>query len=277
MLRKKETYTNTIFIPSKVPRQLAIDILHSHGEIISLNPLVLSHHPVKAPRNAPADEYYSTWYEITERVRYVPRTISFKGCFHDEPWGLQTHTYAPMGVDLRNTYRIVGNQPNEPPDPYSSEENKGLYLREDVEIECNLTLISFVKSQLRAASKVLVDRFIKKAELLDAGVLQGIMEDGVLRTFNPADRTSTSIMMSPDERARRLSYQMPVSPSEHSRSGSMSSQPPYAFSPPQYRQDYGREFTAELPADAYHAVPGPGKYKRPESGYPAELSAMNDT
>ncbi|PYI11661.1 hypothetical protein BO78DRAFT_393039 [Aspergillus sclerotiicarbonarius CBS 121057] len=276
MLRKKEAYTNTISIPAHVPRQLAIDILHSHGEIISLNPLVLSHHPVKAPRNAPADEYYSTWYEITERVRYVPRTISFKGCFHDEPWGLKTHTYAPMGVDLRNTYRIVGNQANEAPDPYSNEENRGLYLREDVEIECNLTLMSFVKSQLRAASKVLVDRLIKKAELLDAGVLQAIMEDGVLRTFNPADRTSSAIMMQQDERSRRSSYPVPMSPSEHSRSGSMSSQPSYGFSPPGYRQDYGREFTAELPADTYH--PGPGKYKASsDSGYPAELSAMNET
>ncbi|GLA20563.1 hypothetical protein AnigIFM62618_009138 [Aspergillus niger] len=281
MLRKKEVYTNTISLPSNIPRQLAIDILHNHGEIISLNPLVISHHPIKAPRNASADEYYSTWYEITERVRYVPGTISFKGCFHDEPWGLITHTYAPMGVDLRNTYRIVEDPINDPSlaftvtEPVGSK-NGGLCLREEVEIECNLTLISFVKSQLRAASKILVDRLIKKAELLDAGVLQGIMEDGVLRTYNPADRSSTSATMPPDEKSRRSSYQVPMSPSEYSRSGSMNSQTPHAFVR-QYRQDHKPEFTAELPADTYYPMSGQGIYKVPPDGaYPAELSAMDE-
>jgi hypothetical protein len=61
MLRKKEVYTNITPIPPQIPRQLAIDMLHSHGEIITLNPLVLDHTPIAAPRDTPADEYYSTW------------------------------------------------------------------------------------------------------------------------------------------------------------------------------------------------------------------------
>lgn len=92
MLRKKEVYTSITPIPQNIPRQLAIDILHSHAEIITLNPLVLEHRPTPAPRDAPADEYYSTWYEIFERIQYVPGLgkmgsgkISFKGCFHDMP------------------------------------------------------------------------------------------------------------------------------------------------------------------------------------------------
>ncbi|OJJ68164.1 hypothetical protein ASPBRDRAFT_47107 [Aspergillus brasiliensis CBS 101740] len=290
MLRKKEVYTNTISLPPNIPRQLAIDILHSHGEIISLNPLVISHHAIKAPRNASADEYYSTWYEITERVRYIPGTISFKGCFHDEPWGLTTHTYAPVGIDLRHKYRIVENPVNDPSLALAVTESRGgntnnggrlLCLREDVEIECNITLISFVKSQLRAASKVLVDRLIKKAELLDAGVLQGVMEDGVLRTYNPADRTSSAIMMrQSDERSRRSSYQVvPMSPSERSRSDSMNSQTPYGFAANQYpRQNHKQGFTAELPADTtYYPVMGPGKHKvSPNGGFPAELPATGE-
>lgn len=99
MLRKKEVYTQITPLPSHIPRQLAIDILHSHSEIITLNPLVLEHHPIKAPRDAAADEYYSTWYEITERIQYLPGMgklgsgkISFKGCFHDMPWGMTQHS-----------------------------------------------------------------------------------------------------------------------------------------------------------------------------------------
>ncbi|CAI4211761.1 unnamed protein product [Parascedosporium putredinis] len=172
-------------------KELAIDILHSHSEVITLNPLVLGHKPIPAPRNAAADEFYSTWYEITERIQYIPGTgkmgsgkISFNGCFHDMPWGLQTHIYAPMSIELRNKYRIAGNQPGvEPPEPLEigmSElgvPSDGLYLREDIEIRCNIA--------------VMVERIIKKAELLDAGVLKAMFQDGKLKTINPNDRSNT--------------------------------------------------------------------------------------
>ncbi|KAL0932198.1 NACHT and WD40 domain protein [Colletotrichum truncatum] len=207
MLRKKEVYTTVTPIPGFIPRQLAIDILHSHSEVITLNPLVLDHKPIKAPRDAASDEYYSTWYEITERVQFIPGIgkmgsgkISFNGCFHDMPWGLQTHTYAPMNIDIRIKYRIDGNQPGVEP-PQQPEIGMsglgvpadGLYLREDIEIRCNVTMTSFVKTQLKAASKEMVSRIIKKAELLDAGVLQAMFEDGKLKTINPADRTNTAL------------------------------------------------------------------------------------
>ncbi|EED13741.1 hypothetical protein TSTA_099890, partial [Talaromyces stipitatus ATCC 10500] len=56
MMKKKEVYTNITPLPSFIPRQLALDILHSHSEIITLNPLVLSHKPISAPRDAPAED-----------------------------------------------------------------------------------------------------------------------------------------------------------------------------------------------------------------------------
>lgn len=90
MLKKKEVYTTVTPIPGFIPRQLAVDILHSHSEVITLNPLVLSHKAIPAPRDAAADEYYSTWYEVTERVQLIPglsklgsSKINFKVCFHD--------------------------------------------------------------------------------------------------------------------------------------------------------------------------------------------------
>ena len=207
MLRKKEVYTVVTPIPGFIPRQLALDILHSHSEVITLNPLVLSHKAIPAPRDAAADEFYSTWYEITERVQVVPGAgkfgsskITFNGCFHDMPWGLQTHTYAPFNIDLRIKYRIAGNQPGiEPPEIREmgleslGAPQDGLYLREDIEIRCNITMVSFVKAQLKAASKEMVQRIIRKAELLDAGVLQAMMsQDGRLKTINPNDRSDAS-------------------------------------------------------------------------------------
>ncbi|BDD63069.1 hypothetical protein MPDQ_003645 [Monascus purpureus] len=202
MMQKKDVYTNITPLPSFIPRQLAIDLIHSHSEIITLNPLVLTHHAIPAPRDAPADEYYSAWYEIVQRIQVMPgmgrlgsSKISFRGCFHNVPWGVQTHIYAPMGIDLRHNYRIGGNQPGEPPESRELGLDipaEGLYLREDIQIRCNFTMMPFVRGTLKSATKVLVDRLIRKAELLDAGVLRAMMEDGRLKTINPADRTAES-------------------------------------------------------------------------------------
>ena len=65
--------------------------------------------------DAPNDEYFSTWYEINEIITWgfgLRKKIAFKGVFHDQPYGLQSHVYAPFGVDLRNKYSIGGNQPS---------------------------------------------------------------------------------------------------------------------------------------------------------------------
>jgi hypothetical protein len=276
MLRKKEVFTTITPIPSFIPRQLAIDILHSHGEVLTVNPLVLEYKPVKAPRDAAADEFYSTWYEITERIQYVPGMgkmgsgkISFKGVFHDMPWGLQTHIYAPMNIDMRVKYRIAGNQQGvEPPEPQEiglGAPSDGLYLREDIEIKCNITMVSFVKAQMKAASKDMVERIVKKAELLDSGVLHAMIEDGKLKTFNPADRSNTfpsqpsptygehavpNPPMSP-----RMPYQIPPrSPSlNYNRPGTGNSQ---GHAQPQASQTAGWNsvnIPMELPGDFYHS------------------------
>ncbi|KAH8732437.1 hypothetical protein GQ44DRAFT_766577 [Phaeosphaeriaceae sp. PMI808] len=265
MMKKKSTYTNITPIPSFIPRQLAIDMLQSHGEIIELNPLVTGYEAIKAPRNAPADEFYATWYEISQRIQYVPGigklgsgAIKFNGCFHDMPWGLQTHTYAPAGVDLRNKWQICGNQPGEPPETRElglGAPPEGLYLREDIEIKCNMTMISFVKKETQAASKKMVERLIKKAELLDAGVLQGMMEDGKLKTHNPADKRPTD-HKSPNRSPAQV-YNMPMSPTRSPTfpQNQMGSQPNYV--PPS--QLLGQNTVVmELPGDYYYPQQSPG-------------------
>ncbi|ORY14748.1 hypothetical protein BCR34DRAFT_585514 [Clohesyomyces aquaticus] len=270
MMRKKVNYTNITPIPSFIPRQLAVDILHSHGEIIELNPLVIGFEGIKAPRDAPADEFYSTWYEIEERIQYIPGVgkmgsgkIKFKGVFHDMPWGLQTHIYAPAGVDLRNKWQICGNQPGEPPESRElglGAPPEGLYLREDIEIKCNMTMVGFVKKETKKASKTLVDRLIKKAELLDSGALSAMMEGGKLKTYNPADRSKAphspghSPLPSPNQ-----PYQVPMSPmrsptfphnSMHVQQmqGQQNGQ---QYIPPKHSQG-ANNIVMELPGDYYH-------------------------
>ncbi|TRX88314.1 hypothetical protein FHL15_010818 [Xylaria flabelliformis] len=308
LLRKKEIYTIVTPIPSFIPRQLAIDILHSHGEVITLNPLVLSHKEIKAPRDAASDEYFSTWYEITERVQFVPGMgkfgsgkISFNACFHDLPWGLQTHVYAPLNIDMRNKYRIGGNQPGvEPPEPPEiglaelGIPKDGLYLREDIEIKCHITMVAIVKAQMKAASKEMVQRIIKKAELLDAGILQAMIEDGRMKTYKPQnityagglDEQSKSPQLSPSlpygqgsPKSPTIPYQVPrpvsnsyQQPSRPGTSGSLGPHPPQwqiqqvidenksAHLHPELLQNRlappgSQAFPMELPGDFYHPQP----------------------
>ncbi|KAF2111895.1 hypothetical protein BDV96DRAFT_614675 [Lophiotrema nucula] len=269
MMRKKAVYTNITPIPSYIPRQLAIDILHSHGEIIELNPLVLGFEGIKAPRDAPSDEFYATWYEIEQRIQYVPGVgklgsgkIKFKGCFHDMPWGLQTHIYAPAGVDLRNKWQIRGNQPGEPPETRElgiGAPPEGLYLREDIEIKCNVTMVSFVKKETKAASKILVERLIKKAELLDSGVLHAMMENGKLKTVNPQDRSNRPQSQSANPHSPLPSpkqpYNMPMSPTyPHNQSGQYH-MPPNPLH--QQQQQSSQNIVMELPGDFYHTQSSP--------------------
>ncbi|KAF2464774.1 uncharacterized protein BDR25DRAFT_95211 [Lindgomyces ingoldianus] len=283
MMRKKVNYTNITSIPSFIPRQLAIDILHSHGEIIELNPLVLGFEGIKAPRDAPADEFYSTWYEITERIQYIPGVgkmgsgkIKFKGCFHDMPWGLQTHIYAPAGVDLRNKWQICGNQPGEPPETRElgiGAPPEGLYLREDIEIRCNMTMVSFVKKETKAASKILVDRLIKKAELLDSGILSAMMEGGKLKTYNPADRSSHGPSSNPPGSplpSPKQPYQVPMSPMRsptfpHNQMQMHGQQQQHQqqYIPPNHSQGQNN-IVMELPGDYYHPQPSPNHLQAPD-------------
>ncbi|KAL2419801.1 hypothetical protein ABEF95_003931 [Exophiala dermatitidis] len=273
-MKKKSVYANITPIPSHIPRQLAIDMLHSHGEIIELNPLVLGYTPVRAPQNASADEYFSTWYEITERIQYVPGMgrmgsgkISFKGVFHDLPWGLQTHVYAPLGVDIRNKWQIRGNQPGEPPESRelgSGAPADGLYLREDIEIKCNPAMISFVKKELKAASKVMVDRLVKKAELIDSGQLSAMMEDGKLKTINPADRSQTfqsqahaspsPSHLSPNQPQYPLQPQPPTSPGyQYSSTYARQSQSPYGSGGGNHNYPAPQGLAIEMPASTAYA------------------------
>ena len=96
--------------------------------------------------------------------------MSYKACFHDQPWGLETHIYAPTGLDIREKWSIQGTLPGERPEPRelgSTAPAEGLYLKEECEMRCNRLLNSFVRKNLDEAHKVLVERIMRKAQLIE--------------------------------------------------------------------------------------------------------------
>lgn len=180
---KRSVFTHITPLPSHVPRDLVVDILHSHSEMIALNPLVTGHRRCDPPASlALPDELEAdaAWYEITDRIAYLPGgllsgSVTYYGCFHDLPRGLQTHVHAPAGLEIRAKWQVGGNMPGEPRAPVELGMEKlripreGLYLREDVDLRCSLVLLGMVKKNLKRAHAGLVERLLERtSHLVDA-------------------------------------------------------------------------------------------------------------
>jgi hypothetical protein len=172
---KQTVFTTITPLPPYISRETVVETLHNHKEMIELNPLVINFAKCKPPGFAPADEYHSIWYELTDRISYLPGgilkgNVSYKGCFHDLPRGLQTHVYAPTGLDIRDKWTVCGNMPGEPRETVElglpDAPREGLYLREDIQMRCQIWATSFVKKTLKKAHATLVDRLVMKADLL---------------------------------------------------------------------------------------------------------------
>ena len=272
---KRAVYTKVTPLPSNIPRQLALDMLHSHAEVIQLNPLVTGVRSISAPRDAAADEFFSQWYDISEVLNTgfgMKKKVSFKGVFHDQPWGLQSHVYAPMGVDLRNKYRIGGNQPGEPREVRElgiETPLDGLYLREDVEIICNVPLtIGFVKKEMKAATGIMIARLVKKAELLDDGTLHAMFQDGMLKTSKPSAQPTFGERASPNLQGSPSSPPVPdVSPTL--RTGS--------FTPAVDDKGYGRysDIASRTPSQR-QSVYTPHYQHSGYNGHPAHATSGAD-
>lgn len=164
-MSRRTLYTIITPLPPTVSRKTAIDTLHNHSEMIELNPLVIYHAPCPPPSNASADEFHAIWYTLTDRISYLPGikgSVTYRACFHDLPRGLQTHVFAPAGLEIKEKWSIGGNEPGEVREVMElglkGVPREGLYLREDVDMKCNFMMTSFVKKTLKKAHSVLVER-----------------------------------------------------------------------------------------------------------------------
>ncbi|KXX74139.1 hypothetical protein MMYC01_208961 [Madurella mycetomatis] len=177
-MSKRSVFTTVTPLPAGVTRQVVLDFLHDHEEMIDLNPLVKERHPIPAPRHASADEQDCQWFSLTDKISYLPGglmagDVTYTCAFHDLPTGLQTHCYAPAGLTIRDKWTVGGSLPNEPPQPVElglRVPPTGLYLREDVDMRCNVIMTSFVKKTLKKSHAALVERLKIKAEIASSNV-----------------------------------------------------------------------------------------------------------
>ena len=131
---------------------------------------------------------------MCDRIEYLPGglvsgKVTYSGCFHNLPMvlhflsrneyaltsidskGLQTHIYAPMGLDLKSKWTLGGTLPQEPRENQElglGAPKYGLWLREDVMIKCNILMTSFVKKTLQKSHVTLVERLMEKAHVIES-------------------------------------------------------------------------------------------------------------
>jgi hypothetical protein len=184
IIMAKTIFTTITPLPAGISRETVLETLHSHIEMIDLNPTHTERHRINPPPEATPEEYHCTWYQITDKISYLPGikgSVSFKTCFHDLANGMQNHVYAPMGLDIKEKWTLGGNLPGEPVQPAEigiGAPIQGLYLREDIEIKCNFMVTRFVKKQLKDALATLVARLVVKTQLQEAGHRNQLLQQG---------------------------------------------------------------------------------------------------
>ncbi|KAI1102774.1 hypothetical protein F4804DRAFT_333932 [Jackrogersella minutella] len=253
VISKRTTFTTISLLPPGIAREVVIAFLHNHVEMIDLNPLVIERHQIAPPAHAPAEERRCVWWSMTDKISYLPGgvvsgDVTYTAAFNDLPNGVQTHSYAPMGTDIRGRWSLNGTLPGEPPEPVElgiGAPRQGLYLREDVELRCNFVMSSFVKKTLKKAHSTLVDRLLANATA--AAKNQSARVSHQHTGSSSHSGSAHSSFSAPPPRSSHSAAPYP----QHSRAGS---------GPPPPRSSYAHNPTLGLGADS--AVPEPLRVSR---------------
>jgi hypothetical protein len=214
-MSKRGVLTHITPLPAYITREAAIELLHDHSLMITLNPLVTHHGRCEPPRHALPEEMESVWYEITDKIEYVPGTplagnVTYTACMHDMPTGLQTHIHAPAGLEIRGKWQILGTMPGEKREAVEihTEQHgiplEGLYLREDSDLRCNFMLTSIARKNLKKGHAGLIKRLLERtAHLAPRGPTgASVTVNSLPRIQTWQSETSTS-MRSPDNSPSR--------------------------------------------------------------------------
>ncbi|KAH6642440.1 hypothetical protein C7974DRAFT_409000 [Boeremia exigua] len=228
---KTVVFTTMTPLPAGITRKSVLDMYKDHLAMIDLNPLVVERYKCKPPNYAPTSEYYATWYTIKDKVSYLPGglatgSVSYHAVFHDFPDCLETHVYAPLGLDIRGKWSVGGSLPGEPRehvDHSVSVPRAGLYIREEVKMTCSKLLLGFVKKTFKDSHSYLVEKLVERAHILESNFANERLQ--ALRNVEPRERMGHGdifIAPPPDYQAAPPPYQAQASPRfvSHSRSHS---------------------------------------------------------
>ena len=174
-MQSRSEFTSLTPLP-RASEHTVLASLQDHRGMITQNPLVVHHAPCPPPPFAPPDEIDAIWFELTDRIDYLPcgllpGLIHYHASFRDTPHGLQSHVYAPMGVQIRNDWRL--RRRGDSQDDHgaghegdtSESESGQLCLQETTDLRCPFGTTLFIRRTMRQAHAELVARLATAASL----------------------------------------------------------------------------------------------------------------
>ncbi|KAK2589571.1 hypothetical protein QQS21_012749 [Conoideocrella luteorostrata] len=241
-MSKRTLFTSTTPLPRGLSREAAIAFLHDHVQMIDLNPLIKERHRIPPPPHSPDEELGCIWYSLTDKVSYLPgglasSEITYTCAFHDLSRGLQTHCYAPMGVETRSKWSIGGSMPGEPSEPVElglGAPTSGLYLREDVDLRCNILMAGFVKKTIKKSHSTLVDRLSEVARSQAGASSSSSMPSGYQQQRQQQQQQQQQTASSQSSRSQKppsLTLQNDRQSTSHSRHASSGNPPVHSHHP----------------------------------------------
>lgn len=162
MSKPTTSFNSKTALPKSLTQEKAVATLHNHSELITLNPLVTHHEPCPPPEGIPEEEKQLTWYSVKNRIDHLPfglfpGSVTYNAGFADLENGIRTVVYAPMGLVIREVWKISVDNGEE------GEDGTKPWLVEDGQMECWLGMGWFVRRTLGEAHRVLGERLGEKS------------------------------------------------------------------------------------------------------------------
>ena len=153
---------STVDIPSSIPAAQILSALHDHSLMITLNPLVIAHHPLQP---ASGDSPSKSAYSIRDRIAYLPfhlwdTEITYTASFENTPTGVKTVTHAPAGLEICAEWKVLSLSETKHNEDSSGEARS--IIEETATVTCNALLMPFVKYTMRNSHEELKREFVER-------------------------------------------------------------------------------------------------------------------
>ncbi|KAL6831509.1 hypothetical protein J3E69DRAFT_329598 [Trichoderma sp. SZMC 28015] len=181
MARATHIYNAEYPIPSNVSTNDVIDVLHFHGNLLTVQPQLASYSEISSTEASDFDTYFDNLdypvkvYKAIEKIMIIPGIgdwgkypTTIIVTFQNTIDGLKSRAVASAGVVVTATYTI--NKANKQGSKCDTNDGDSLgddswILSQNVVLECSSWLMPFVKQNMEGAQRNMCQNLVKLASL----------------------------------------------------------------------------------------------------------------
>jgi hypothetical protein len=142
-------------IPSDIPRQDVVNLLHNHIAMMDMNPLVISHTPFPLPHATPPWDSAFLVVDTLPCCCCKPK-ITYTVLFRNTPEGLETETKPSfLGITTKSVWAFEQQRTGDGA-------NSGLVLFETVKVTCPCFVRPFVVDETTSSRQELSQKFLDR-------------------------------------------------------------------------------------------------------------------